>query len=81
MEDQRAAQAVKFISALRDHVNEMMAQVAWLERKGARAKSSSMVSATRVEAAALRRDIAEAQVLIDRLRSRYSKGDQRPQRR
>ena len=71
MEDQRAAQAVKFISALRDHVNEMMAQVAWLERKGARAKSSSMVSATRVEAAALRRDISEARVLIDRLHSRY----------
>lgn len=81
MGDRQAAQALKFISALRDQVNEMTAQLAWLERKGAMARSSSMVSATRLEAAALRCDIREAQVLIDRLRSRYLKGDQRAQRR
>ncbi len=36
-----------------------------------------MASAIRSEAAALRRDISEAQALIDRLRNRYINGDHR----
>ena len=74
MGDRQAAQAVKLINALHDQVNEMTAQVDWLERKSTRATSASMVVATRAEAAAVRRDINEAQVLIHRLRSRYLKG-------
>lgn len=81
MGDYRAAQALKFISALHNQVNEMTAQVAWLERKSARATSASMVAATRAEASALRRDISEAQVLIDQLRSGYLKSHERTQRR
>ncbi len=74
LQDVQAAEALKFISALRDHLNEMTAQLARLERKSARATNARIVKATRVEAAALRRDISEAQVLIDRLRSRYLRG-------
>lgn len=81
MGDYQAAQAVKFIIALRDQLNEMTVQLALLERKNAEATSASMASATRVEAAALRRDISEAQALIERLRSRYLAEDQRTQRR
>lgn len=79
--EREAAQAVKFIITLREHVNEMTAQLARLEDKSARATGASMVAATRVEAAALRRDISEAQLLIERLRTRYLKADQRTQRR
>jgi hypothetical protein len=79
--DRQAAQALKFISALHDQVNEMTTKMAWLERKSARTSSASMVREARLEAAALRRDISEAQVLIDRLRSRYLKSHERPHRR
>jgi hypothetical protein len=72
---------MKVIIALRDQLNEMIAQLTWLERKNAKATSASMLAATRAEAAALRRDISEAQALIERLRSRYLDGDQRTKRR
>lgn len=81
MRDQQTAQALALIRALREHVDEMRAQLAFVERKGAAAKSSSMVSATRLEAAALRRDMNEAQALIDQLRSHYMTGDDRTERR
>ncbi|WP_424751463.1 hypothetical protein [Mycobacterium sp.] len=71
MEDLQAAQAMKLISALRAQLNEMTTRLARVERKGATTRKSSVVSAMRFEAAALRRDIDEAQVLIDRLHRRY----------
>jgi hypothetical protein len=78
--DHQTAQALALIRALRENLNEMSAQLAFIERKGAAAKSSSMVSATRLEAAALRRDMNEAQVLIDRLRSHYLTYDDHTER-
>ncbi len=75
MGDRQAAQALKFISALRDQLNEMRAQLTRLERNSAGAASASMASARRVEAATLRRDIKEAQALVDQLRNRYLNDD------
>jgi hypothetical protein len=64
------AQAVAFVRALREHVVKMTTQLAWIERQdviGRNARAYAM----RIEANALRRDIDEAQILIDRLRRRY----------
>jgi hypothetical protein len=66
------AQARELIRALRDRLREMTAKVALLERQDV---------ALRLEAAALRRDIAEAHALIDRLQSRYLSSDERTQHR
>ena len=62
------AQAVEFIRALQVHLRKMTSDLAWVERQGAAGKSSRDM---RLEAAALRRDIAESKVLIDRLQRRY----------
>jgi hypothetical protein len=70
MEDCDAAQAAELVRALCEQVREMTAQLARIERQhltGRRGRPSAM----RMEAAALRRDIKEAQALIDRLQRRY----------
>ena len=59
-----AAQAVVLIRALSDVRDKMSSRMTWLERHGAQ-----------LEAAALRRDIDEAQTHITRLCRRYLGGD------
>ena len=73
-----AAQAVELIRALRYQLDKMTAQLAWIERQGVTARNSR-ACAMRLEAAALRRDIREAESLIDRLQRRYLNGDERAQ--
>jgi hypothetical protein len=70
MDEVDAAQAVELIRALRDQLHQMTYQLAWLDRQHA-SGTSSRASAIRAEAAALRRDITEAKVFIDRLQRRY----------
>jgi Tfp pilus assembly protein PilO len=64
------AQAAEFIRALKQQLHEMTARLARLERQ-------AVTDALRLEAAALSRDIQEAQFMIDGLRRRYLSGDQR----
>ncbi|MGZ3382691.1 MAG: hypothetical protein ACXVBB_20845 [Isosphaeraceae bacterium] len=71
----QAAQAVEFVRALRDQLEEMVLELAWVERQRLNASRGSRVSALRWQAAALRRDINEAQILIDRLQHRYLNAD------
>jgi hypothetical protein len=59
-----AAQAVEPIQALCDALDEMTRQLPWLEHRGAQLK-----------AAALRHDINEAQIHINRLQRRYLDAD------
>ncbi|MGA8252377.1 MAG: hypothetical protein ACLP3C_14555 [Mycobacterium sp.] len=73
-----AAQAAEFIRALRVQLREMTGRLTWIERQGVTGKSSREI---RLEAAALRREIQEAQILIDRLQRRYLYGDERKQQR
>jgi len=76
--DWRTAQAVHFIRALREQLLKATSQLAWIERQDVNARNARAY-AMRSEAAALRRDIQEAQFLIDRLRSRYLISDERTQ--
>jgi hypothetical protein len=72
--DQRdAAQAVELVRALCDQLHEMTRQLARLECQDVTG-TNGRASAIRCEAAALRRDIHEAQFLIDRLERRYLNG-------
>jgi hypothetical protein len=64
------AQAVELVRALRAQLLEMTGQVAWIERQDVTSRNGR-ACAMRMEAAALRRDIREAQVHIERLRRRY----------
>jgi hypothetical protein len=66
------AQAVELIRALREHVLKMTSQLAWIERQDVTGRNARAY-AMRIEATALRRDINEAQILIDRLHRRYLK--------
>lgn len=59
-----AAQAVELIRALCEVLDKMTRQLAWLEQRG-----------VRLEAAALRQDIDEAQAHINRLQRRYLEDD------
>jgi hypothetical protein len=59
-----AAQAAVLIRALGDVRDKMISRMTWLERHGAQS-----------EAAALRRDVNEAQAHITRLHRRYLGGD------
>jgi hypothetical protein len=68
-----AAQAVELIRALRHQLQEMTTELAWVERQDV-AVRNGRACALRMEAAALRRDIQEAQFLVDRLRRRYLSG-------
>jgi uncharacterized protein YhaN len=78
--ERSAAQAVKLVRALCDQLHEMTRELARLERQGVTA-TNSRASAIRQAAAALRRDINEAQILIDRLERRYGNGNKRTQQR
>jgi hypothetical protein len=57
---------VEFIRTLRIRLREMTAQLVWIERQDVTGRNAR-ACAMRVEAAALRRDITEAKVLVDRL--------------
>lgn len=63
------AQALELVRALRHQLHEMTAQLARVERQGV--GRNGRACAMRLEAAALRRDIREAEALIDRLNRRY----------
>ena len=65
-----AAQALELVRALRDQLHEMTNRVTWLQRESANS-STSRAAAIHLEVAALRRDIAEAQMFIRRLQRRY----------
>jgi len=64
----QVAQAMEFIRALHVHLRKMTSDLEGMERQGVAGRSSREM---RLEAATLRRDIAESKVLIDRLRRRY----------
>jgi hypothetical protein len=66
----QAAQAVQLIRALRVQQLEMASQLSWIKRQdvtGANARAYAM----RAQASALRRDIQEAKLLVERLQRRY----------
>jgi len=65
-----SAPAVELVRALRHRLHEMTTRLAWVERQDVTG-SNGRVCALRREAAELRRDIKEAQALIDRLQQRY----------
>ena len=70
MRDCEAAQALELVRALYGQMREMTSQLAWIERQGVTG-GKGRACVMRMEAATLRRDIKEAQVLIDRLQRRY----------
>jgi hypothetical protein len=76
----QAAQAVKLVHALRVQLHEMTSRLTWVERQDV-TRSNARACAMRMERAALRRDIAEAQSHIDRLQRRYLSGGERIQQR
>jgi len=71
--DCEAAQAVGLVRALRHQLHHMTTQLAWVERQDVTGRNGR-ACAMRMEAAALRRDIEEAQFLIDRLLHGYLSG-------
>ncbi|MGA7055634.1 MAG: hypothetical protein WBZ37_31105 [Mycobacterium sp.] len=74
MQDSDPAQAVELIRALRDLVRERSHHLSWIEGRDVPGANGHPM---RLEAAALRRDIAEAQMHIGRLYRRYLSGDER----
>jgi len=76
----QAAQAVEFVRALRVQLLEMTSKLAWLERQAV-IRRNARACAMRIEGAALRRDINEAQILIDRLQRRYLNGNKHHEQR
>ena len=70
MDRWQVAQAVEFIRALRVQLGEMTSQLSWIERQKLTA-TNARACALRVEAATLRRDIKQAQSLVDRLERCY----------
>jgi len=76
MDEVDAAQAVELVRALRDQLHQMTHQLAWLDRQDVTGTNSRAS-----EAAALRRDINEANVFIDRLQRRYLNSDAHAPRR
>jgi hypothetical protein len=75
------AQAVELVRALRHQLREMTAQLAWVESQDVTRMSGPSHARCAWKQAALRRDIREAQVLIDRLQRRYLSGEERTQQR
>lgn len=69
-----AAQALELVRALRDQLHEMTGRLTWLQRESAYS-STGRAAAIRLEVAALRRDIDEAQIFIRRLQRRYNLND------
>jgi hypothetical protein len=76
MEDCDPAQAAELIRALRDQLRGMSHHLAWIDGRDVPGTNGH---AMRLEAAARRRDIAEAQMHIDRLQRRYLSGPERIQ--
>ena len=74
MGDCEAAQAMKLVHALRHQLHEMTTQLARIERQDVTGRNGR-ACAMRIQAAALRRDINEAQALIDQLQRRYLNGN------
>jgi hypothetical protein len=74
MDERNAAQAVELVRALCHPLHEMTRQLARLERQDV-IDMHGRASAIRCEVAALRRDIHEAQFLINRLYRRYLNGN------
>jgi hypothetical protein len=74
MESCDVAQAMELVRALRDQLHQMTHQLVLLECEDVTG-TTRRASAIRREAAALRLDISEAQILIDRLQHRYLKSD------
>ena len=70
MQDCDLAQAVELIRALSDQLREMNRHLASVESRDV-SSTNARASATRLEADALRRDIGQAQMHIDRLQRRY----------
>jgi hypothetical protein len=70
MQDCDLAQAAELIRALNDHLREMNRHLASVESRDV-SSTDARASAMRLEADALRRDIAQAQMHIDRLQRRY----------
>ena len=74
---------MQLVRALRDQLSELTAQLAQVERQDVTLMKKGRASAVRLHAAALRRDIKEAQALIEQLQRRYLPGDEgvtRPKR-
>jgi hypothetical protein len=69
-----AAQALELVRALRHQLGEMTTELAWVERQDVTSRNGR-ACAMRMQAGALRRDIQEAQALIDRLQRGYLNGD------
>jgi hypothetical protein len=69
---------MQLIRALRAQLHEMTSQLAQVERHDVVLMKRGKASAMRLQASALRRDINEAQALIDRLQRRYLLSDERP---
>ena len=78
MQDCDPAQAAELIRALRDHLREMTQHLARVEGRYVPGPDGHPA---RLEAVALRRDIAEAQMHVDRLYRRYLSDDERIQQR
>ena len=78
MQDCDPAQAAELIRALRDHLREMPQHLARVEGRYVPGPDGHPA---RLEAVALRRDIAEAQMHVDRLYRRYLSDDERIQQR
>jgi hypothetical protein len=79
MGDRRnAAQAAELARALRDQLRDMTTQLARVESRVLGVTTwNRPAHETRLDAAALRRDIAEAKRHMDRLQRRYLSGDER----
>ena len=80
MRDYQPAQAVELVRALRHQLHCMTTQLARVERQGVTARNGR-ACAVRMEASPLRRDIKQAQALIDQLQRRYLTGDEQMQQR
>ena len=78
MQDCDPAQARELIRALCDHLREMTHHLARVE---ARYVPGATGNPARLEAVGLRRDIAEAQMHVDRLQRRYLSSEERIQPR
>jgi hypothetical protein len=72
------AQALELVRALRHQLHEMTTRLAWVECQDVTGRKGR---AARTEGAELRREIKEAQALIDGLQRRYLNGDERTQQR
>lgn len=78
MDAHDAAQALELVRALSHQIREMTIKLTWLERQAANS-STRRSAALRSEAAALRRDIDEAQMFIGRLQRRHLNSNEHAQ--